>query len=98
MAGQPQVKQKFSSLIGNTPADSWDGSETALKYASFCKIAGGAITPKGRLSQSRAVGLPKVTAPPGPEINDVVPTFGKTMPGTHKDGIGKRSDSFNPPM
>lgn len=50
---------------------------------------GSATTPAGRLSASRRVGLPKVTAPPGPAIADTVPTFGQRLPGANKTTIGK---------
>ena len=50
---------------------------------------GSATTPAGRLSATRRVGLPKVSAPPGPAIADVAPTFGQRLPGANKTTIGK---------
>lgn len=56
---------------------------------SIVEKMGSATTPAGRLSASRRVGLPKVTAPPGPAIADTVPTFGQRLPGANKTTIGK---------
>ena len=59
--------------------------------AEWLQKRAGAITPAGRLASSHRVGLPKVSAPPGPSIADTVPTFGQRLPGANKTTIGKRS-------
>lgn len=48
-----------------------------------------ATTPLGRLTASKRVGLPKVSAPPGPSIAQVAKPvgFGKPMPGALKNKI-----------
>ncbi len=58
----------------------------------------GATTPAGRLASSHRVGLPKVSAPPGPSIADTVPTFGQRLPGANKTTIGKRSIRETPTL
>lgn len=47
-----------------------------------------AITPAGRLAQSRKVGMPKTTAPPGPSIAQIAKPvgYGSPEPGTTKTG------------
>lgn len=59
--------------------------------AEWLQKRAGATTPAGRLASSHRVGLPKVSAPPGPSIADTVPTFGQRLPGANKTTIGKRS-------
>lgn len=83
---QQPALEKDSAMSGHTPAKPWSARESADWY----KI-GGAITPAGRLAQSRKVGLPKMSAPPGASIADTVPTFGSRMPGANKTTIGKRT-------
>lgn len=66
--------------------------------AEWLQKRAGATTPAGRLASSHRVGLPKVSAPPGPSIADTVPTFGQRLPGANKTTIGKRSIRETPTL
>lgn len=63
-----------------------------FKPVRFTKRGAAAITPAGQLAQSKSVGMPKVTAPPGPSIADIAkpkgPGFGTGMAGAFKNSIG----------
>jgi hypothetical protein len=63
-----------------------------FKQVRFTKRGAAALTPMGRLAQSKAVGMPKMTPPPGPSIADIAkpkgPGFGTGIPGAYKSGIG----------
>lgn len=57
--------------------------------AAVEKLGSSATTPAGMLAKSKAVGLPKVTAPPGPSIAQVAKPvgFGTPKPGALKNSI-----------
>lgn len=63
-----------------------------FKPVKFTKRGAAALTPAGRLTQTNGVGMPKVTAPPGPSIADIAkpkgPGFGTGMAGAFKSSIG----------
>lgn len=63
-----------------------------FKPVKFTKRGGAALTPAGRLAQTNAVGMPKVTAPAGPSIADIAkpkgPGFGTGIAGAFKGSIG----------
>ena len=84
---------------GGRQASSMPNSEQAgaMQAEMFRRAAqrlekrSGATTPAGRLAMTRAVGLPRVTAPPGPPISTVSkpkgPGFGVAIPGAKKGTI-----------
>lgn len=53
------------------------------------KFAGGAASPGGAAAAARRVGLPRVTAPPGPSIAAQAKPigFGRKLPGALKGSI-----------
>lgn len=63
-----------------------------FKRVKFTKRGAAALTPMGRLAQTKAVGMPKVTAPPGPSIAEIAkpkgPGFGSGISGAYKGTIG----------
>lgn len=72
-----------------------DGGETSHNFKQESSLpplrkpklkVAGALTPAGRLASSRAVGLPKITAPSGPSIAQQSKPhgFGHAMPGAIK--------------
>jgi hypothetical protein len=83
-----RVLQKESDML----PDDVTYSPGDFKMVNIMKKRAGAVSPAGRLAASQRVGLPRVTAPPGPSIKQVAkpkgPGFGSGEAGSFKDSIG----------
>lgn len=68
-----------------------------FKPVRFTKRGAAALSPAGRLAQTKSVGMPKLTAPSGPSIADIAkpkgPGFGTGIAGAFKGTIGGTAGS-----
>lgn len=86
----PYGRLKYESGIPSFQAPSLKTAGPPSREKKALAMAGG-LTPAGRLQSARAVGMPKVTAPPGPSIAEISKPigFGKPLPGATKTGAEK---------
>lgn len=80
-----------SSMPDPVTAGSLQAALTQRVLKSIEKRGTSAITPAGRLAQTREIGAPKISAPPGPSIASVSkpkgPKFGGPIAGAKKGTI-----------
>jgi len=86
----PYGRLKYESGIPPFQAPSLKVSGPPSEKKAAVNMPGG-LTPAGRLQSARAVGMPKVTAPPGPSIAEISKPigYGTPLPGATKTGATK---------